>query len=108
MTSKCGKDKKVAHEPLANVPLHSYFIFTSSVNCYQLLLNRRTTNGILSFYSGASARAAKSRCYRNEKPITSFHKHVTHMSSQCGGLMCRNLWGNVGQDIFFVFAVMFK
>ena len=74
-----------------------------------LLLNRRTTNGILSFYSGASARAAKSRCYRNWKPITSFHKHVTHMSSQCGGLMCRNLWGNVGQDdIFFVFAVMFK
>ena len=31
------------------------------------------------------------------------------MSSQCGGLVCRNLWGNVGQDdIFFVFAVMFK
>ena len=35
--------------------------------------------------------------------------NVTHMSSQCGGLMCRNLWGNVGQDdIFFVFAVMLK
>ena len=34
MTSKCGKDKKVAHEPQANVPLHSYFIFTSSVICY--------------------------------------------------------------------------